>query len=358
MKSYTQILPRSAKKSTLAQTTVFPPNEDGNTAVSWNERPDGRGVKYESGQADVSVGDGKVLYARYPSKVCTLNYFYTDGHRESVKIQENYTLRNPLKEKPIYPEFQCWNVNGVDRFPSSVYPWYPTEEVKTDVDAFMASQMTCTMQYDSNGGTGTMASQKEPCQKHVDPASREVVADAQSVVLKVSEFSKEGAQFGGWKLDGEVKQPGDEVMLDTDKIAFVRWLYSTAYNVTARAYPSNVANVTCTQDASQPSHFTLEVKSVSPGYSFAKWTDSSGVEIGSAYADVYLPEHSPAEIQPTVDEVFTAHFQTDVRYTQVIGTDGSAENKLVIGKLTRSMLEGAMAASAPKSKFAIARGVK
>ena len=42
----------------------------------------------------------------------------------------------------------------------------------------------------------------------------------------------------------------------------------------------------------------------------------------------------------------------------MIGTDGSAENKLVTGKLTRSMLEGAMAASAPKSKFAIARGVK
>lgn len=39
-------------------------------------------------------------------------------------------------------------------------------------------------------------------------------------------------------------------MLDADKIAFARWLYSTAYNVTARAYPSNAANVACTQDAS------------------------------------------------------------------------------------------------------------
>ena len=42
----------------------------------------------------------------------------------------------------------------------------------------------------------------------------------------------------------------------------------------------------------------------------------------------------------------------------MIGTDGSAENKLVVGKLTRSMLEGTMAASVPKSKFAIVRGVK
>ena len=67
-------------------------------------------------------------------------------------------LRNPLKEKPTYPEFKCWNVNGIDRFPP-----YLIESVKTDVDAFMASQMTCTMQYDSNGGTGTMASQKAPC---------------------------------------------------------------------------------------------------------------------------------------------------------------------------------------------------
>lgn len=93
-------------------------------------------------------------------------------------------LRNPLKEKPIYNEFKCWIVDGAYKAPAAVYPWYPTEQVKNDVIACMSAEMTCTLEYDSNGGAGQMASQSSFCKKHVDPKTTDVVVEASDVALK------------------------------------------------------------------------------------------------------------------------------------------------------------------------------
>ena len=289
-----------------------------------------------------------LLYARYPDLSCTLNYYYIDGNdgdfstRRSQTISNRYRLLNPLKDEPIYPSFKGWTVDGELKVPSTHYPWYPEAVVTGDVDVFMSACVTWTIEYDRNGGSGSMPTQQAVCTKRIDESTKKISATAVDIELLANEFIRDGASFGGWKVDGEVLGPGSRVHLDRDRQAIARWLWPTVYNITVRCIP-DTAGEALVQDTSQSHVKKLHVQSVQAGYFFKEWQDTEGNVIGKLDPQtITLPTFSPAEIAPAFSKQYRAIFNVDPSYTMVEDTSGNVKIVVVVGKLTRTAIEGAL----------------
>lgn len=257
----------------------------GYTFAGWNTKEDGSGTAYKNNELVknlVGAPNGTItLYAQWSANEYIIT-FNANGGNGSMPVQTfKYDEQQALAENKFTRDgytFTGWNLaqDGTDTEYANKEQILNLTEIKGENITMYAqwSANSYTVEFNSNGGTGTMQNQ----------SFTYGVAKA----LRANTFTKEGYTFAGWSITADGSNiNGSKIYADKEEISdlatsgtitlYAQWIknkYTVVYNSNAP-----IETVTGTMENS---NFTYDVSSKltenkfrRTGYTFAKWNTKS-----------------------------------------------------------------------------------
>ena len=161
------------------------------------------------------------------------------GHVESVEVKDGESYNLPEADKftaPTGSSFNYWDVNGVSKAAGE------TITVKSDTTItaiWIVNTVKYEVTFDANGGTGTIETVKQTAGTFTLPAN-----GFTAPVYK---------EFVGWKVNGEVKAPGDVIDVNSNVSVVAVWK-TIQYTLVINA---NNGGATSTSTVDAGSNYTL-----------------------------------------------------------------------------------------------------
>ena len=271
-------------------TTIKNPfTREGYRFASWNTAADGSGTRYNQMSSYVITKD-MVLYAQWDPIICTLRYNANSGagnmpDQTAVYGSILYAESNDCFRKGYY--FTAWNTDAFG-FGTTYAPGDPVILKDDQILYAQWEPIICTLQYNANGGEGTMQDQ----------------IDGYGTILYAAsnDFVREGYYFTAWNTDeqglGFPYAPGDPITLENDQILYAQW-----EPIIYRVVITNDGNGTGSANLDSGASGTLVTLSFSAnaGYRFKEWQVASG---GITIADnLFRIEKEDVEIKACFEKI-------------------------------------------------------
>ena len=217
--------------------------------TGWNTKADGSGTAYAD-KAEI-MGMNMTLYAQWTALPANTYYVHFDKNYDGAKgtmedqmftvgVAQALTANAFTDELLVAVSFSGWNTKADGSGIS-----YSNKQVVTDIAAegqiitlyaqwedfatHKPLNMSCTVHFDANGGTGTMTDQsfESGAENH----------------LKANTFTRDGYIFTGWntKADGTGTAYADqqEIIMMGNFTLYAQWQQSTDLNVSGNTYTIN-----------------------------------------------------------------------------------------------------------------------
>ena len=155
----------------------------------------------------ITVTDGTTVKAVWENITYTVSFDANGGTgtmADLTGVLGEYTLPANGFTAPTGMKFKCWSVDGVEKAVGDKI----TVSANTTVKAVWEN-ITYTVTFDANGGTGTMA---------------DVTGISGEYTLPSNGFTApEGKQFKAWSVDGNEKAVGDKITVTADTTVKAVW---------------------------------------------------------------------------------------------------------------------------------------
>ncbi len=246
------------------------PTREGYDFVCWYTNSNGSGVRWDPNE-NYSIDEDLYLYAQWEPKTYTITYNANGGtgapSSQTKTYDQTIYLSNSVPARTGY-DFVCWN----NIISDGVWvEWYPGDSFSANCDLNLYAQWeakTYKIIYDTNGGTGT-------------PASQTKTYD-QDIYLSNSVPIRTGYEFVRWntKADGNGVNwyPGESYSANDDLYLYAQW--DKVYTIT---YDANGGTGAPEAQEKMPWYYHVRLRSTVPtrtGYIFICWNtkaDGSGV---------------------------------------------------------------------------------
>lgn len=264
-----------------ATVTTGTPSRSGYAFTGWNTNADGSGTPYKGGQAYTSNAN-LTLYAQWRKLSWTITFHANGGYGSMEPLIKNtgsaVTLTPNAFTRPGY-DFIGWATSETG---SVVYEDKATYTTDANADLYAVwQQITYTVSYNANGGTGLMANSTK--------------IHGTTLTLSANAFTRTGYDFVGWATS----PTGDKVYDDKASYTanapvslYALWTlktYPVSYN--ANAGDDTVSGTMANSIKTYGSAMTLRTNAFKrQNYRFKGWSVSSASNVisytdGDSYTD-------------------------------------------------------------------------
>lgn len=196
------------------------------TPIEWNEDPYGYGTTWRPGQTFVFT-EPIEFFAQY-DPIC-INYYLTsivDGQlqTELVSYVNRVGTRLEIAEFPWIENFKCWHDKDGNVVDSSSYVY-----LTATTDLFMSCNVEYTLDFNANGGIGSMDPIHATHSLYIDSSTKNAVQTPATVVLPKSQFYASQLTCTAWQIDGQFHEFESRFTLTSNATAYAYWHDPTRY---------------------------------------------------------------------------------------------------------------------------------
>lgn len=264
-----------------ATVTTGTPSRSGYAFTGWNTQADGSGTAYSGGQTYTTNSNLK-LYAQWRKLSWTITFHANGGSGTMSALTKNtgsaVTLTANAFTRSGY-RFLGWATSATG---SVVYADKASYTTDANVDLYAVwQQITYTVSYNANNGTGTMANSTK--------------IHGTTLTLRANAFTRTGYDFVGWATSSTGSKAYDDKASYTANAAvtlYALWrlkTYAVSYN--ANAGGDTVSGTMANSTKTYGSAMTLRTNAFKrQNYRFKGWSVSSSSNVisytdGASYTD-------------------------------------------------------------------------